>query len=219
MKDFFTAGTDTTATAVEWAISELIANPRVLKKAQEEVDKVTGQKRLISESDIPNIPYINAVVKEILRLHPPVVMINREGTQDCVVGGYLVPKGTMLFVNVWSMGRSEKIWENPLQFNPERFLEGKDSGLDVKGHHYELVPFGSGRRGCPGQPLAMLELPVIIGTLAQCFTWKPLDSDGKIIGDGKTINMDERPGLTAPRAKELLCIPVTRWNPTGFLQV
>ncbi|XP_054789693.1 cytochrome P450 93B16-like [Prosopis cineraria] len=218
--DFFTAGTDTTATAVEWTVSELIKNPRVLKKAQEEVDRVTEQKRLINESDIPNLPYINAIVKEIMRLHPPVAMINRQGTQDCVVSGYLIPKGTFLFVNVWAMGRDPKIWQSPLEFAPERFLEGKQSGLDVKGHHYELLPFGSGRRGCPGQPLAMRELPVVIGALIQCFTWKPLDSDGKIIADGKTINMDERPGLTAPRANDLLCIPVARFNPfDGFLQV
>ncbi|XP_028768360.1 licodione synthase [Neltuma alba] len=217
--DFFTAGTDTTATAVEWAISELINNPRVSKKAQEEVDKVTENKRLISEADIPNLPYINAIVKEIMRLHPPVTMINRKGTQDCLVSGYLIPKETMLFINVWAMGRDPKIWKSPLEFVPERFLEGKQSGLDIKGHHYELLPFGTGRRGCPGQPLALQELPVVIGALIQCFTWKPLDSEGKIIDEGKRINMDERPGLTAPRANELLCIPVARLNPTAFLQV
>lgn len=217
--DYFTAATDTTAITVEWTISELINNPRVLKKAQEDVDRVTEHKRLICEADIPNLPYINAIIKENMRLHPPITMITRKGIQDCVVSGYLIPKGTIMCVNIWAMGRDPNIWESPLEYRPERFLEGKESGLDIKGHHYELLPFGSGRRGCPGQPLAMQELPVVIGALVQCFTWKPLDSEGKIIGNGKTIDMDERPGLTAPRANDLSCIPVARLNPVPFLQV
>ncbi|KAK4254992.1 hypothetical protein QN277_008057 [Acacia crassicarpa] len=217
--DYFTAATDTTGTTMEWTISELIKNPRVLKKAQEEVDRVTEKKRLISEADIPHLPYIHAIIKENMRLHPPVSMIMRKGVQDTVVNGYLIPKGTLMCVNIWAMARDPNIWESPLEFRPERFLEGKESGLDIKGHHYELLPFGSGRRGCPGQSLAMLEMPVIIGTLIQCFTWKPLDSQGKIISDDSTIDMDERPGLTVPRANNISCIPVARLNPIPFLQV
>lgn len=219
IQDYFTAATDTTAISVEWTISELINNPGVLRRAQEEVDRVSGGKRLICEADIPNLPYINAIIKETMRLHPPITMITRKGTQDCVVDGYLIPKGTILCLNIWAMGRDPNIWDNPLAFTPERFLEGKGSALDIKGHNYELLPFGSGRRGCPGQPLALQELPVVIGTLVQCFTWKALDSNGKIVPEGKTIEMSERPGLTAPRANDLHCIPVARLNPISFLQL
>lgn len=219
MKDYFTAATDTTAITVEWTISELINNPRVLKKAQEEVDQVSQHERLISESDIPNLPYINAIIKETMRLHPPITMLMRKGVLDCVVNGYFIPKDTVVCVNIWAMGRDPNVWESPLDFRPERFLEGKESVRDVKGHHFELLPFGSGRRGCPGLPLAQQELPVVIGSLVQCFTFKPLDSEGKIMGDGEKVDMSERPGLTAPRASDLHCVPVPRLNPIPFLKV
>lgn len=204
---------------MEWTISELINNPRVLKRAQEEVDKVTEGKRLITESDIPNLPYINAIIKETMRLHPPITMIMRKGIQDCVVNGYLIPKGSILCINIWAMGRDPNIWDNPLEFRPERFLEGKGSAIDIKGHNYELLPFGSGRRGCPGQPLALQELPVVIGAMIQCFTWKPLDLQGNVVPEGNTIEMSERPGLTAPRAHDLHCIPITRFNPIPILHL
>lgn len=220
-QDYFTAATDTTAISVEWAIAELFNNPKVLKKAQEEVDKVIGKERLVCESDGPNLSYIHAIIKETMRLHPPIPMIIRKGTEDCVVGGKMIEKGTILCVNIWAMGRDQKIWgNNPLEFKPERFLEGGEgSEIDIKGHHFELLPFGSGRRGCPGMPLAMRQLPTIIGALVQCFEWKMLDSEDKILHNGKTIDMDERPGLTAPRANDLVCIPIARFDPTPFLQV
>ncbi|CAL0304120.1 unnamed protein product [Lupinus luteus] len=217
--DYFTAATDTTAISVEWTISELFNNPRVLKKAQEEVDRVTGRERLICEADSLNLTYIHAIIKETMRLHPPITMIMRKGIEDCVVNGYMIPKGAVTCVNIWAMGRDPKIWENPLEFKPERFLEGEGNSLDIKGHNYELLPFGTGRRGCPGMPLAMRELPTMIGVLVQCFEWNMFDTNGKILEHGKTIDMDERPGLTAPRANNLVCIPVARLNPTPFLQV
>ncbi|OIW08605.1 hypothetical protein TanjilG_03281 [Lupinus angustifolius] len=217
--DYFTAATDTTAISVEWTISELFNNPRALKKAQEEVDRVTGRERLICEADSVNLPYIHAIIKETMRLHPPITMIMRKGIEDCVVNGYMIPKGAVTCVNIWAMGRDPKIWENPLEFKPERFLEGEGNSIDIKGHNYELLPFGTGRRGCPGMPLAMRELPTMIGVLVQCFEWNMFDSNGKIVEHGKTIDMDERPGLTAPRANNLICIPVARLNPTPFLHV
>lgn len=215
--DYFTAATDTTAISVEWAISELFNNPRVLKKAQEEVDIVTRKERLVCEEDGPNLPYIHAIIKETMRLHPPIPMIMRKGMEDCVVDGNMILKGSMVCVNIWAMARDPKIWENPLEFRPERFLENKD--IDMKGHQFELLPFGSGRRGCPGMPLALRQLPTVIGALVQCFEWKMLDSECKILDQGKKIDMDERPGLTAPRANDLICIPVARLNPLTFLQL
>lgn len=219
-QDYLTAATDTTASSVEWAIAELFNNPKVLKKAQEEVDIVTMNKRLVCEADSPNLPYIHAIIKETMRLHPPIPMIMRKGIEDCVVNEKTIPKGSIICVNIWAMGRDQNVWENPLEFRPERFQEGKGSTIEIKGHHFEMLPFGTGRRGCPGMPLAMRELPAIIGALIQCFEWRMFGSQGEILDHGRrSINMDERPGLTAPRANDLVGIPVARFNPIPFLQV
>ncbi|CAA0811921.1 cytochrome P450- family 93- subfamily D-polypeptide 1 [Striga hermonthica] len=201
--DFFTAGTDTTAIATEWAIAELINNPDVLRKAQNEIDQVVGLDRLVEESDWPNLPYLQAVIKEMFRLHPPIPMLSRKSVSDCVVGGHFIPAKTILFVNIWSMGRNPDYWENPLEFRPERFLE---SSIDVKGQHFELLPFGTGRRGCPGMLLAIQELIVIIGTMVQCFDWRLPEGCGH-------VDMTERLGLTAPRANDLFCRLVPRVSP------
>lgn len=192
----------------------------MLKKAQEEVERVTRNERLVSEADSPDLHYIHAIIKETMRLHPPIPMVMRKGAEDCEVDGKMIPKGSLVCINTWAMGRDQKIWENPLEFRPERFLESEGgSNIDIKGHHFELLPFGSGRRGCPGMPLAMRELPTFIGALVQCFEWKMIDSEGKILGHGKKIDMDERPGLTAPRANDLVCIPVARLNLDPLLQL
>lgn len=188
----------------------------MLKKAQEEVERVTRNERLVCEADSSNLPYIHAIIKETMRLHPPIPLIMRKGIEDCFVDGKMIPKGSMVCVNIWAMGRDQEIWENPLEFRPERFLE---SDIDMKGHHFELLPFGSGRRGCPGMSLAMRELPTVIGALVQCFEWKMIDSESKILGYRKKIDMDERPGLTAPRANDLICIPVARLNLDPLLQL
>ncbi|XP_020214945.1 licodione synthase [Cajanus cajan] len=216
--DFFTAATDTTSISVEWTIAELLNNPKVLKKAQEEVETVIGKKRLVCEADGPNLPYINAIIKETMRLHPPIPIIMRKGIEDCVVNGNKIPKGSIVCVNIWAMGRDPNVWEDPLKFKAERFLEGERSSIDIKGHNFELLPFGSGRRGCPGMPLALRELPTIIGALIQCFEWKIFDSKDHA-HTTTLINMDERPGLTAPRANDLIVVPVARLNPTHFLHI
>ncbi|MED6122730.1 hypothetical protein PIB30_042649 [Stylosanthes scabra] len=216
--DYFTAATDTTAVSVQWAIAELFNNPRVLKKAQEEMDRVTGNQRLVCEEDSPNLPYIHAIIKETLRLHPPIPLLIRKGLTDCIVGGYKIPKGSMACINIWAMGRDPTLWESPTEFRPERFLEGEGNTLDIKGNHFELLPFGSGKRGCLGMNLALRELLAIIGALLQCFDWKMFDSEGKLLSYGIPIDMDEQPGLTVPRAHDLICVPVARLNPIPLLQ-
>nr|AMQ91109.1 flavone synthase II [Lonicera japonica]AMX23489.1 flavone synthase II [Lonicera japonica] len=208
--DFLTAATDTTAIAVEWTLAELISNPEVFDKAREEIDKVVGKHRLVTELDTPNLPYIHAIIKESFRLHPPIPLLIRKSVQDCTVGGYHISANTILFVNIWAIGRNPKYWESPMKFWPERFLESNGPGpvgsMDIKGHHYELLPFGSGRRGCPGMALAMQELPVVLAAMIQCFNWKPVTLDGE------ELDMSERPGLTAPRAHDLVCVPSARIN-------
>nr|QEA08558.1 flavone synthase II [Chrysanthemum indicum] len=210
--DFFTAATDTTAIAIEWTLVELINNPKVLEKAKEEIDKVIGNERLVQESDTPNLPYIQAIIKEALRLHPPIPMLIRKSIENVTVQGYDIPAGTMLFVNIWSIGRNPEYWEMPLEFRPERFLEGDvlKSSLDIKGQSFQLLPFGTGRRGCPGINLAMRELPVVIAGLIQCFDWN--------VNEKHVLVTDERAGLTAPRSEDFVFVPSVRENcPKNFI--
>ncbi|KAK4380436.1 hypothetical protein RND71_002298 [Anisodus tanguticus] len=174
--DIFAAGTDTAAITVEWALAELINHPSIMQKAVQEIDFIIGKNRLMEESDISNLPYLQAIVKETLRLHPTGPMIIRESTEDCCIGGYYIPKNTRLLVNTWAINRDPKYWENPLEFIPERFLieeEGNPkSQLDVRGQHYQFLPFGTGRRGCPGTSLALQVVQTSLAAMIQCFEWK-----------------------------------------------
>lgn len=201
-KNLFVAGSDSSALTIEWGLAELINHPRVMKKATEEIDRVVGKNRILEESDIPNLPYLQAIVKETLRLHPTAPIIPRTSTEDCIVGGYHIPSKTTVFVNVWALGRDPENWKDPLEFNPERF-EG--SQVDVRGQHFQMLPFGSGRRMCPGMSLAMQIAQVALGAMLQCFEWKAGQH-----GDTARVDMKEGPGITLPRANPLVCIPVPR---------
>lgn len=213
-KDFFTAGTDTTASAVEWSLAELMNHPTVMEKARREIKNIVGTNRLVQESDIPSLPYIQAVIKETFRLHPPIPVVNRMTTEEMVIDGYRIPANCMVCINTWAMGRDPKIWERPMEYEPERFLE--NNVLDIKGHNYELLPFGSGRRGCPGISLAMLELQVALAAMIQCFDWKACDSKGEIL---QPVDMSERAGLTVPRANDLICLATPRLDVHHILSV
>ncbi|MED6177308.1 hypothetical protein PIB30_097033, partial [Stylosanthes scabra] len=142
--DMITAGMDTTAISVEWGMAELIKNPRVQQKAQEELDRVIGLERIMTESDFSSLPYLQCVAKEALRLHPPTpLMLPHRANSNVKVGGYDIPKGSNVHVNVWAVARDPALWKNPLEFRPERFLE---EDVDMKGHDFRLLPFGAGRR-------------------------------------------------------------------------
>ncbi|CAN1230791.1 Licodione synthase [Linum grandiflorum] len=205
--DMLTAGTDTTGTTLEWALAEIINHPKVLNKAKEEIDRVVGPNRLVQESDAPNLPYIEAIIKETFRLHPTIPMINRQSSRECEISGYHIPAKTLLFVNMWSIGRDPKCWpDRTLEFYPDRFLKQTDlDDLDIK-------PFGSGRRICPGMPMALRQLPTALAAMIQCFDWTVESGEGcKDSINGVTlIDMNERPGLIVPRAVNLLCIPKLR---------
>ncbi|KAI3760582.1 hypothetical protein L1987_50979 [Smallanthus sonchifolius] len=202
VQEILIAGTDTSAITIEWALAELINHPNIMKKAVEEIDQVVGKNRLLQESDIPNLPYLQAIVKESLRLHPTAPLIPRLSTKDCTVGGYHIPANTTTFINVWSLGRDPRHWESPLEFKPERF-EGNQ--LDVRGQYFQLLPFGSGRRMCPGTSLGLLMLHTILGAMIQCFEWK-IRKNGNLA----TVDMEEGVGITLPRANPLVCVPITR---------
>ncbi|KAI3507176.1 hypothetical protein L1887_22022 [Cichorium endivia] len=208
--DVFGAGTDTSALTIEWALSELINHPNIMKKAVEEIDNVVGKNRLLQESDIRNLPYLQAIVKETLRLHPTVPVIQRISTRDCIVGGYHIPAKTTIFFNVWGHGRDPANWETPLEFRPERF-EGRK--LDVRGQHFQLLPFGSGSRMCPGTSLGLQVVQATLGSMIQCFEWKA-GKDGNLT----SVDMEEGIGITLPRANPLVCVPVVRLDPIPLVE-
>ncbi|KAI3819971.1 hypothetical protein L1987_13826 [Smallanthus sonchifolius] len=203
--NIFVAGTDNLALIAEWALSELINHPNIMRKAIEEIDNVVGKNRLLQESDIQNLPYLQAIIKETLRLHPPVPMIPRKATEDRTVAGYHIQANTDIFINVWALGRDPDYWENPLAFRPERFQE---KHMDVRGQHFELLPFGSGRRMCPGTSLGLQMIHATFGAMIQCFEWKA-GKDGNLT----IVDMVEKPGFNLPRANPLVCVPMARLNP------
>ncbi|WJX52017.1 hypothetical protein P8452_38167 [Trifolium repens] len=213
--DFFSAGTDSTAVATEWTLAELINNPSVLKKAREEIESVVGKDRLVDESDVQNLPYIRAIVKEAFRLHPPLPVVKRKCTQECEIDGYVIPEGALILFNVWQVGRDPKYWEKPLEFRPERFLEnvneGEAASVDLRGQHFQLLPFGSGRRMCPGANLATAGMATLLASIIQYFDLQVPGAHGQILkGDDAKVSLEERPGLTVPRAHNLICVPLAR---------
>ncbi|KAK7259473.1 hypothetical protein RIF29_25081 [Crotalaria pallida] len=208
--DIFVAGTDTSALTTEWALAELINHPNIMERARQEIEAVIGTTRIVEESDIVNLPYLQAIVKETLRIHPTGPMIVRESSESCTIWGYEIPAKTQLFVNLWAIGRDPNHWDNPLEFRPERFISEDGSGksmLDVRGQHFHLIPFGSGRRGCPGTSLALQVVQSNLAAMIQCFEWK--------VGGGgnESVGMEEKPGITLSRAHPLICVPVPRLNP------
>ncbi|KAJ9692887.1 hypothetical protein PVL29_011811 [Vitis rotundifolia] len=162
-------GTDTVSTTSTWLLSALLNNKHALKRAQEELDLKVGRGRWVEESDIPNLLYLQAFIKETLRLYTAVPLsVPHEAMEDCHVAGYHIPKGTRLFVNAWKLHRDPSVWSDPEDFQPEKFLT-THADLDVLGQHFELIPFGSGRRSCPGITMALKLLPLVIGRLLQGF--------------------------------------------------
>jgi len=169
-QDIIAGGTESSATLVEWGLSELLKKPETFERATEELDRVVGRERWVEEKDIGGLEYMQWIVKETMRLHPVAPMlVPRLSTQPCRIAGYDIPANTRLFVNVWTIGRDGKLWENPDKFQPERF---KGSTLDVKGRDYELLPFGSGRRMCPGYSLGLKVVQIALANLIHGFQWK-----------------------------------------------
>ncbi|RDX89467.1 Flavonoid 3'-monooxygenase, partial [Mucuna pruriens] len=203
----FAAGTDTSSSTIEWAIAELIRNPLIMIQVQQELDTVVGKDRFVTELDLPQLPYLQAVVNETFRLHPPTPLsLPRVAEESCEIFNYHIPKGTTLLVNVWAIGRDPKEWPNPLEFKPERFLPGNEKGgVDVKGMNFELIPFGAGRRICAGMGLGIKITQLLIATLAHAFDW---ELENGI--DPKNLNMDEAYGIALQRAVPLSVHPHPR---------
>ncbi|GMN39329.1 hypothetical protein TIFTF001_008548 [Ficus carica] len=199
--EMFLAGSESTSSSVEWALTELLLNPYVMAKAKAELTQLIGSNRKFQETDIDNLPYLNAVIKETLRLHPPIpLLVPRKATNDQTnFMGYSIPKNTQVFVNAWAIGRDADVWDDPLCFKPERFL---NSEVDYKGQNYELIPFGAGRRICAGLPLAHRLLHLILGSLIHEFEWK---LGGKVTRE--TMDMKDRLGIVSRKLEPLLAVP------------
>lgn len=170
VQDMFAAGTDTTFITLDWAMSELLMNPHIMEKAQNEVRSILGEKRVVAESDLQQLHYMSAVIKETFRLHPAVpVLVPRESMEDVIIDGYEIPAKTRIFVNAWAVGRNLESWEDPNAFKPERFLE---SNVDFRGQDFELIPFGAGRRGCPAIAFGVAVVELALAQLLYSFNWE-----------------------------------------------
>ncbi|KAK7405765.1 hypothetical protein VNO78_07374 [Psophocarpus tetragonolobus] len=170
-----------------------------------ELWEVVGKGNPVEETDIARLPYLNAVIKETFRVHPPVpLLLPRKAETDVEIGGYTIPKDAQVLVHAWVIGRDPEKWDSPNVFLPERFL---DTEIDIKGHHFELIPFGSGRRICPGLPLAIRMLPLMLGSLVNCFHWKL--EEGIKLDD---LDKEDEYGITLEKSQPVRIVPVKLGN-------
>ncbi|XP_050370226.1 flavonoid 3'-monooxygenase CYP75B137-like [Argentina anserina] len=198
--DMITAGTDTSSNTIEFAISEVMNKPEVLEKINQELEAVVGKENIVEESHIHKLPYLYAVMKETLRLHPVVpLLIPHCPSETCTVGGYTIPKGSQIFVNVWAIHRDSSSWENPLEFDPTRFL---DSEWDYTGNDFRYFPFGSGRRICAGIAMAERMVMHALATLLHSFDWK--------MPQGEELDLSEKFGIVLKKKMPLVAIPTPR---------
>ncbi|XP_049370052.1 6,7,8-trihydroxycoumarin synthase-like [Solanum verrucosum] len=194
------AGSETSAAAVVWTMTALIKNPKAMKKVQDEIRKSIGNKGIVNEDDIQNMPYFKAVIKEAFRLYPPVpLLVPRETMKKSTLEGYEIQPGTIVQVNAWAIARDSEIWENSKEFIPERFL---NSDIDFKGQDFEFIPFGAGRRGCPGMALGVASVELALSNLLYSFDWELPFGMKK-----EDIDTDVKPGLTMHKKNDLCLIP------------
>ncbi|AED94831.1 cytochrome P450 [Arabidopsis thaliana] len=208
--EIFLGGTDSSAQTIQWTMAEILNNPGVLEKLRAEIDSVVGGKRLIQESDLPNLPYLQAVVKEGLRLHPSAPVLLRVFGESCEVKEFYVPEKTTLVVNLYAVNRDPDSWEDPDMFKPERFLVSSISGDEekIREQAVKYVTFGGGRRTCPAVKLAHIFMETAIGAMVQCFDWRI---------KGEKVYMEEAvSGLSLKMAHPLKCTPVVRFDPFSF---
>lgn len=202
--DMITGTIDSSYTGIEWILSELIRHPNVMKKLQEEIKTIVGDTEIVEEIDLPKFKYLDMVVKESLRLHPVApLLVPHESMEDVVINGYYIPKKSRIIFNAWALGRDPNVWSvNAENFFPERFI---GSNIDLRGRDFQLLPFGSGRRGCPGMHLGLINIRLVVAQLVHCFNF--------VLPDDITptkLDMDEKFGLSVARAKHLFIVPTLR---------
>ncbi|KAG4193204.1 hypothetical protein ERO13_A07G205800v2 [Gossypium hirsutum] len=207
--DIFGGGGETSSTTVDWAMAEMLRNPKVLKKAQNEVRQVCHGKRDVDEASLNELKYLALVIKETMRLHPPFpLLLPRESRENCEINGYQVPTKTKVIINAWAMGRDPKYWSEVETFYPERFL---NSSCDFKGTNLEYIPFGAGRRMCPGISFALPNIELPLAKLLYHFDWE--------LPSGlphENLDMSETFGLTARRKDDLILIPTTHSHLSAY---
>ncbi|XP_072973181.1 indole-2-monooxygenase-like [Typha angustifolia] len=198
--DLIFGGTDTSYITLEWAMAELMKDQKVMKKLQEEIRKIVNKKRMVKDEDLIEMSYLRAVIKEILRLHPAIsLLIPRESMEDCQIERYLIPKGTKVIINAWTINRDPKFWEAAEEFHPERFIE---NSIDYKGNNFQFIPFGAGRRICPGLGFAISSMELMLANLVYHFDW---ELPRCVVTE--EINMAENPGITMRMKENLYLIP------------
>ncbi|XP_027339859.1 cytochrome P450 CYP736A12-like [Abrus precatorius] len=201
--DMIVGAIETSATVIEWALSELLRHPRVMKVLQDDIEREVGIKRMVEECDLMKLGYLNMVVDETLRLYPVApLLVPRESRENITINGYYIKKKSRVIINAWAIGRDPNVWSNNAEtFYPERFINTK---MNHQGD-FRSIPFGSGRRGCPGIQLGLVIVRLVLAQLVHCFNWElpPNVSPAN-------LNMQEKFGLSMPRAEQLLAIPTYR---------
>ena len=198
----FTAGIETTSTVSERLMAELVRKPRVMKKAQEEVRRVVGQKEKVGMDDINQMDYLKCAVKENLRLHPPAPLLApRETTANVEIGGYHVPVKTTVLINAWAIHRHPSLWDKPEEFIPERF---ENTPVDFNVQDFHFVPFGFGRRRCPGLAFEIFSVEHLIANLLYWIDWKLPNGVGILPED---LDMCEVYGITVHKKVPLEILP------------
>jgi len=206
-QDIFSAGSETSAITIIWAMSEMMKNPEVMKKAQAEVREVFNRNGRVDETAINEMKYLKLLVKETLRAHPPsALLLPRESKERCEINGYEIPAKTKVIVNSWAIARDPKYWTEPESFIPERFLI--DSSLDYKGTNFQYLPFGAGRRVCPGYTFGLVMVEYAIALLLYHFDWT-LPNGMK----HQDLDMTDIAGATVGKKEDLLLIPILHDNP------
>ncbi|KAH7838904.1 hypothetical protein Vadar_032469 [Vaccinium darrowii] len=187
-----------------WAMTELVKNPNSMKKAHQEVRNKAGNRGAIDENDLQEYGYLQAVIKETMQLHPPApLLVPHETTQKCNISGYEIRPKTVVHVNAWAIGRDPESWENPEVFSPERFI---GSSIDFRGRDFELIPFGAGRRGCPGLHMGVAVVEFALANLLYWFNWELPDGMKR-----EDIDTDVKPGITMHK-KNPLCLVPRKWS-------
>ncbi|XP_002986559.2 flavonoid 3',5'-hydroxylase [Selaginella moellendorffii] len=175
LMDMITAGLESSQNVAEFSIAESLNHPHIIQRAQQELDAVVGRKRLVREEDLVKLPYVQGIVKETLRMHPPGPLgIPHANPKPVSIAGYTVPANCKVLVNMWAIGRDPACWDRAEEFLPERFI---NSDYDVAGNHFHFIPFSAGRRICVGYPLAMRSIPLVVATLLHSFEWKRQDGN------------------------------------------
>ncbi|KAJ9670574.1 hypothetical protein PVL29_026857 [Vitis rotundifolia] len=199
VQNLILAGTDTAASTMEWAMTLLLNHPDVLEKAKAELDMHVGKDCLIEESDLPKLRYLQSIISETLRVFPVApLLLPHMSSDDCQIGGFDIPRGTLLLVNAWALHRDPQVWEDPTSFKPERFENGERE-------NYKLLPFGIGRRSCPGAGLAQRVVGLALGSLIQCYDWKKISNTAIDTIEGKGLTMPKLQPLEAMcKAREII---------------